>query len=412
MGKVIGLTLIVFLMHGQLLCQTLTLNQFLRSSLDDPYYQSFDLQHSLLQDKKSYSLPWINQLQVRFQDNEFDDFRNRSGVRIVPGNPWQIDRNNQYFRGTQVLKTIEQKLVLKQILRRKYEMAVEYWMTEAFAKLALEQQELKQRIGKALEQKSGSNGFDADQFLNNQLEIIGQQADIQEANFKSQAIRAQILQSMEATSFDWPESDRIEVDQINQLVEMETKSANRTEFELMKQRVELSTKKMKLEISNFDIGYLQGMYSTDNQTDGANKFGIALGINIPISNTNKNDVAREKLAIIERQGELDRFQLEETGRIAQSAFYLKLHLGHYQKLDSLITAVKLRGLNLPTSVANNFDPIIQLKYQEKMLRFDWLKAKIKNEILIQYISFLDNAGKLHERPLVNYLSRDLSRIGD
>ena len=63
-----------------------------------------------------------------------------------------------------------------------------------------------------------------------------------------------------------------------------------------------------------------------------------------------------------------------------------------------------------TGQANNYDPVIELKYREKLIQFDILKIKIKKEILLQYISFLDNSDKLHERPLVNYLSKELEGI--
>jgi hypothetical protein len=167
---------------------------------------------------------------------------------------------------------------------------------------------------------------------------------------------------------------------------------------------------MKLEKSNFDIGYLQGLYSTDRQLLGQNKVGIALGVTIPIVNTNKENIAREKLDVLERQGKLDQFESEEKSKRLNSALYLKLHLNHYQKLDSIITAIKTRGLNLLTGLSSNYDPIVELKYREKLLQFDVLKIKIKKEILLQYISYLDNSDKLHERPMLNYLSKDLERV--
>ena len=405
------------LTHGTLRAQSLpvrqaglTLNQFLSSSLDDRYYKAFDLQNSFLQNKKSYSLPWVSETQFRYQDNEFKDFQNRYGVRLNAGNPWQISNNNKYFQGIQSLKVLEQKMVLKEILRDRYEMVVDFWMASETARLTLSQKEMREKIGYAIGQKSGTTAFDADQYLNAQLDIISKEADGQEANFERDAAYTKILERVNSGTFDLQFAELIDVDRINQFVRTETQAASPTEFELMKQRVELSTRKMQLEKSNFDIGYLQGMYSTDRQIDGVNKLGIALGVTIPISKANKDNVAREKLNVIERQGELEQFQTEEKNKKLNSAVFLKLHLTHYQKLDSLISSIKSRGMNLLTGQANNYDPVIELKYREKLIQFDILKIKIKKEILLQYISFLDNSDKLHERPLVNYLSKELEGI--
>lgn len=405
-----SLVLIFALANSLVSSQTLTINQFFKSSLNDGYYKSFALQNSFLQDRKSYSLPWINQVQFRYQDNKIDDFQNRYGLRFDVGNPLQISRNNKYFQGIQSLKALEQKMVLKEILLERYEMVVEYWMAMDLAVCALKQKEIQEKIGYAIGQKSGSAGFDGDQYMNAQLNIISKEADWHEANFDRDVARSKILESGDAVSFDMQLAELIDVDGINQYVQGETQSASRTEFELMRKRVELSGLKLKLEKSNFDIGYLQTMYSAERQLGGENKLGVALGITIPLTKPNKENVAQEKLNVIERSGELEQFQFGERAKKLNSIVYLKLHLAYFQKLDSLITATKAKGMNQLTALANNFDPIIELKYQEKLIQFEVLKIKIKKEVLLKYVSYLDNADKLHERPLRNYLLKNLPTL--
>ncbi len=413
-GKTFGFVnlcvILTLISTSSLYAQSLSLNQFLKSALDNPYYKSFDVQNSFLQERNAFSLPWVNQVQFRYQDNQFNNFQSRYGLRFDAGNPWQISRNNKYFQGIQTLKGLEQKMVLKEILRDRYDLVVEFWIASELAGLVLKQKEMREQIGRVIGQKAGSASFDADQFLNAQLDIISKEADWHEANFERDVVKTKILAEASATVFDLPLTRMIDVDQINQLIQIETKAAGQTEFELLRQRVELSNRKMQLEKSNFDVGFLQAMYSSNRQIDGRNSFGLAFGVTIPITNPNKENVAREKLNVLERQGELEQFQSEEKNKRLNSVLYLQLHLNHYQKLDSLVTAVKSRGMNLLTGQASNYDPVIELKYREKLIQFDMLKIRIKKEILLQYISYLDNSDKLHERPLVNYLSKDLERV--
>ena len=141
-------------------------------------------------------------------------------------------------------------------------------------------------------------------------------------------------------------------------------------------------------------------------------FRSSLAVTIPITNPNKEDVARDKLNGIERQGQLEQFKAEEKSKRLNAAAYLDLHLSHYQKLDSLITSVKNRKMSVLTGLANNYDPVIELKYNEKLIQLELLKVKIKNKTLLQYIDYLDISGKLHQRPLINYLSNNFEPLED
>jgi hypothetical protein len=406
--------LLIFFGSHTLFAQPLSLKQFLKSSTEDVFYKSFNHQTSYLDNGSNYSLPWVNQIQFRFQDTELNDYQYRSGLRVDIANPWQIIRNKKYFQGYQTLKKIEQKMVLKEILHDRYEKVVEYWIAHSLADLTEKQKKIREQIGYAIGQKAGSSNFDADQYLNAQLDIITKETDLQEANFDRDVALTKIMETANASGFDLSMEDMIDVDQ---LLQSETSVGTTTEFEFRKQRVTMAENKMKLENANIDIGYLQHIYSYTYQDPLLNKpyknpFGLAFGITLPIVKLNKDKIAEEKLTMMERQGELDKFQSEEKSERINALAYLKLHLRHYQKMDSLTTAVKSKGMNKLSGVANNYDPVVELKYQEKLLQFDLLKIRIKRQILLQYISFLDNSDKLHERPLINYLSKNLEQLED
>ena len=164
--------------------QTLSLNEFLQASLKDPYYKSFDLQNAYLNQPGNYRLPWLEEFQFRYRDNEFQNIEQRYAIRLEPGNPWQIGQNKKYFLGIRTLKSLEQKLALKEILKARYEMVIEYWMANEMADLIKKQKDKREEIGNALAKKAGSSGFDADQYLNSQIDIISKEADWHEATLE------------------------------------------------------------------------------------------------------------------------------------------------------------------------------------------------------------------------------------
>jgi hypothetical protein len=406
-----GVLVLVFSIYSVAIqAQELTLNQFLKSTLDDPYYASFNKQASIFSKPLSYSLPWVQKIEFRTRNNELLDYRQQYALRLDARNPWQIISNQRYFQGVQVLKSLEQKLLLKELIRERYDLVIEYWMASERAKLAAQQKDIRQQISYAMAQRSGSTNFDADQYLNNELDIISKTADWHEAQFEENLTKTKILQLAGAAAFSMRPEDLIDVDQIRQVVDGKGSTDVRTEIALLKQEIKLSEQEIKTDKLDFDLGFIQAMYAPYKRDQNENPFGISAGVTIPLFNQNRDNIAREKLQNIERQGELEQFQLRETGKATSKAATLELHFIHYQKIDSLITELKKREMNLSTTLASNYNPIVELKYREKLIQFDILKIRIKREILLQFISYLDNSDKLHQRPLVNYLSKNLENL--
>jgi hypothetical protein len=67
-------------------------------------------------------------------------------------------------------------------------------------------------------------------------------------------------------------------------------------------------------------------------------------------------------------------------------------------------------MNVVATLANNYNPIVELKYREKLAQLDLLKLEIRRNLLLHYISYLDHIDKLHSRPLINYLSRNMELL--
>jgi hypothetical protein len=240
---------ILFLFPGALYTfgQTASLNQFLKSSLDDPYYRSFDLQSAYLNKAGNYSLPWLEELQFRYRDNEFQNIEQRYSFRFEPGNPWQIGQNKKYFQGILTIKSMEQKLVLKNILKDRYELVAAYWMAIEQANLIDLQKRKREEIGNAMARKVGSSGFDPDQYLNSQIDIISKAADWHEAILERDVALSKINSVSGDMDFNLSISDLISIDQINQLIQSDRQAINQTELDFLQQRIALSDQKIKLE---------------------------------------------------------------------------------------------------------------------------------------------------------------------
>ena len=383
---------------------------FLKAALEDPAYLSYDSQGSILRKPGAYALPWVPSLEFRTRNNELLDSRQQYALRADVGNPWQIHRNQQYFQGVRNAKSLEQQLLLKKLIRERYDLVLEYGLATERLSLAEKLRNLREQLTAVMAQRSGVADFDAEQYLNSVLEGISRQADVQEAAFERDLARTRMLQLNDGTDVEIDLSGFADIATLQDVVRNRGTAYAPVEVELLKQEITNSEQRMATDRLDFDLGFVQGMYAPYRAARGDGQFGIAAGVTIPLFNQNRDDIAREKLKVIERKGALEQFQRRENGRIQAEANMILLQISHYAQTDSLIHEVRKRQLNLPAALSKDYHPIVELKYQEKLLELEWLKLRIRREVLRQYIAFLDNSGKLSQRPLVNYLSRGLEPV--
>jgi hypothetical protein len=404
--------LTLLLVAGQVSAQSprLWLRDFLRSALDDPAYKAFEGQESIFSKPGSYALPWVPNLEFRTRNNELLDSRQQYALRADVGNPWQIQSNHRYFEGVRTAKSLEQQLLLRKLMRERYELALDYWYAAERVSIMEKLKSLRQQISAAMVRRSGSADFDAEQYLNSELDVISRTADLQEAEFECALARAKIMQVQGGSEAGLDVSGMIDVEGVRTVLSKQDSAGASVEIELLKQEIANSEQRMKTDRLNFDLGFLQGTYAPYKADRGDGVFGLAAGVTIPLFNQNRDDIARERLKVTERKGALEQFRQREEGRRLAETQLALAQVERYGRIDSLEQDLRSRQLNLPTTLSKDYNPIVELKYRDKLLELDLLKLRIKREILRQYIAFLDNGGRLHQRPLLNYLSRALEPL--
>jgi hypothetical protein len=397
----------LFIAISPLQAQQSTLDAFLSAALRDPAYTAYEGQEAVFSKPGTYGLPWVPNLEFRTRNNELLDSRQQYALRADVGNPWQIQSNQRYFKGVRTAKSLEQQLLLKKLMRERYELALEYWYAAERVSIMEKLKALRQQISAAMVQRSGSADFDAEQYLNSELDVISRTADLQEAEFERALARAKIIKVQGGSDAGLDLSGMIDVEGVHKVLSKQDTAGALVEIELLKQEIANSEQRMKTDRLNFDLGFLQGMYAPYKAERGDGVFGLAAGVTIPLFNQNRDDIARERLKVIERKGALEQFRQREAGR-RQAEIQLALtQIAQYTRTDSLVQDLRKRQMNLAAALSKDYNPTVELKYQEKLLQLDALKLRIKREIFRQYIACLDNDGRLHQRPLVNYLSAGL-----
>src|SRR5689334_15617377 len=101
-----------------------TINEFLKSALDDSELQSYDAQLKYLE-SKPYRLSPLQKLEFRTKSNELDPGRQDYAIRINPANPWEMKSNANYFKGYQSVLAFEKDFAWKESLLTRYLLIIE-----------------------------------------------------------------------------------------------------------------------------------------------------------------------------------------------------------------------------------------------------------------------------------------------
>lgn len=415
MGK-LRIAFLVFL--GLPACaQPLSLNTYLKSALNHAEYKGYESRQQYLADETAYRLPWVNELSFRTRNNELLGYKQQYALRVDAGNPWQIKRNNVYFKGQHDLLGLERALLLKEILADRYEWAIDVIAAGAEWELTLKERNLAGQLAETWKQKSGSPSFDSDRFLEAQLRWIEISGAVLEKELDVEEAKHRVAVSVNTTQLvEWDTNLLITVEEIEKFIQLQA-VGEPMHLKVLKQKLLVAEQKLKVEQANFDIGFLQAMYVPQAKDDVGfivprdRPLGLSLGVNIPIVKPNKDNIARSQLNLLEAKADLVEAEGSTVGATLAHRL-LVAQLKSYKSLHSLVADFVAEDIHRLVGVAKNYDPVIELEYQLKLIDLQKQEIRLKSKILRQFISWLSEADLLQKAPLVNYLHPGMPSIQD
>jgi hypothetical protein len=105
----------LFVMVSFLSNAQVSMEDFLLDALNEPAIKSFANQNTFL-DSKPFRLAPIRQLQFRTESNQLDPERQDYSLRLSPANPWEMKRNNEYFKSYKEMLQLDRERLVKESL--------------------------------------------------------------------------------------------------------------------------------------------------------------------------------------------------------------------------------------------------------------------------------------------------------
>lgn len=409
-----GLTLFIgFLSVSSIATAQVTIAEFIKSANDDPEVKTFSEQARYLE-QRTYRLPFLQRLEFRTQNRELLANQQEYALRLTPSNPWEVRNNNKYFEAYRSTLGFEREFLLKTALYDRYLKAISLlYLTELGNKKQLLIESKANQIS-ILEKQMGSSFFDADQYVDLQLEKLDEEGEFEEVQFLTIDERFSITRVYPSAfnkTLEWKLDNVISAARIKSVADSLSGSAIQSRLiAFQQQKIELANREYSLEKANVNVGFLQAEFDNRRVEQNRTPFNISGGITIPIFNPNKGDMAKRKLDAIDATFDLEEAQAED--KIDKMILHERINF-YYERYTRLQEKIKaLRQDNVPATLQTlkGGDPAVRLKFSESIVKLEIILAKIRRDMLYAYIDFLSTSDFLQREPLKNYLSPGLEEL--
>ncbi|MFY8036965.1 MAG: hypothetical protein ACOVMQ_07340 [Cyclobacteriaceae bacterium] len=392
-----------------------SMEEFLGAAFQSQKLQTLDQQQNFLL-TKPYQLAPIRKLAFQTTSNQLDRTRQDYSFRVLPSNPWEVRNTNNYFKTYSELIKIDQERQLRDALRERYLLIIEWGYWDEILKLKQEEKDNTQKLLSIMEAQRLSVNFNPEEYVELKLDQVDQAIELEEMAFNRDAIQKKVEALYEAAkqkSIGWNGASLMTVEKMEELTNRARQEGRNTGSELAyrEKQIELAMRKWQLEKSNINVGFIQTQYEPFREESNRRPWSISMGLTIPLFNPNKGDMAQRKLQVIEAQGVFEQTKLAQ--RQGKDFAYEKMMnlLSRYKDVSKMTADLNFGDLANTLQQLKSNNPTTVVRLQNRSLRLKVLTARLKREILTSYIDFLMYAELLQQQPIINYLSPALTAVG-
>ena len=363
----------------------------------------------------NYALPIIEKLEFRTETNEFDWKKQEYLLRVSPNSLRNIKTQRQFQETVRYMTEKELEVATGEAIRKRYDLLIDAIYLKKILAVKNTQKILLQDKVTLMERSVSLPDFEIIELIEAEEEaqknlreildisnsILTTETTIQRTikNASEIKISAENLISIADIKNNLASMDRSIFDQHPKIEVQSAKLYNR----MLEYEWEASK-------SKFSIGYIQAKYGYDSEDSFGKSFSVGIGFEIPLKNKGRLDLNEIQLNILESKSEVRsiRNQLRERKIALQ------------QNLSNLIRKYELvaKQLELGRSeyALSEYQKIAEtppkalLRLRENTIKLALLLQELEYEIVQSYIEYMDHAGLLIQRPLKNYLRKDLAKL--
>lgn len=390
-----------------------SMDSFLQASFDEPTVKSFRDQQEFLSNKSVYRLAPIQKFEFRTESNQLDRTRQDYALRVNPANPWEMKFTNRYFKTYQELLELDRNRALKESLLIRYEVIISWVYYQEQLLLREEDKKVTESLLGIMEGQRFSAFFDAEDYVELKLDHVEKIIELEETRFEADNERSRVeglYRPAQNQNMDWLPLI-ISVDGVSWVVDSLMKANLQSgESAYRDKKAELATSEWHLEKSNVNVGFFQAEYQPRRAEQNMRPWSLSLGITIPVFNPNKGDMTKRKLEMLEAKGEADAArQLQIVNRELGNQ-KIKNLVARYHEIEVMIEQLNIGKLASTVQQIMDSNPGAGVRVHSNQIKLKILAARLKREIYLAYLEFLNYSELLQQQPLKNFLSAEMHPV--
>jgi hypothetical protein len=411
-GKKIFLVFILALWAGRSNAQE-NFAAFLSSAGQDPQLELYNNQINYI-NKGQYQLSPVRGIELRTQNNRLGSGQQQYGLRVNPANPWEVKYTNRVFTTQREILSLQKELVFKEALEKRYQLVNDLLFLNEINTIrkAIFQNGENQLL--VLEKQKGSSFFDAEDYVELKLEQMEEQTALEAFGFEILQKLTEIeglFPAAALTAPRWTYNGLITLPRIHKVVDsLMVSPLYTTRLAYRQERIKLADYEHAQQKANINPGFIQTEYTPYRFSESKNPMGLSMGINIPLFNPNKADMAEKKLDMLHAQSQLvlEKQQAEED--VKRLLLALKNDLERHQKLEQMINTYNLSETFATINALTKNNPLVTLKFNVQLMKLQKVQLQVKKDIYRRYIQLLAASDLLNQKPLINFFSNGLQPL--
>ena len=351
-----------------------------------------------------HSLPFVQDLELRTETNDFQFREQRYAVRFTPNSPKQRRAQDNYHQAfIQNIETDKQEFLLDE-LEDKYKVLVDYQFITGLVKNKEDLKKLYAQKQKVLRALVSSADFNITKFIDTEEDIFELESDLLELSQKENTINEVLNLAVGTENL---QTNFIDLNQI--LLEIRSKEAPISlATEALQVRQDLIQKEYDKELAeiNNPLDFVQAQYSGRENDIFREKVSLGVGIRFPFKGDKKLDLLELEYEKLERSSDFKADEIKRKERIAIQVKRIENFIEQYNLLQKQTEDNQVKYALDKLKKMSDASPLQIIRMEEILLKKDSQIYRLEYRIFQEYVDWLHLTETTISLPLRNHLSKE------
>ncbi|HAJ79721.1 MAG TPA: hypothetical protein DCO75_08105 [Fibrobacteres bacterium] len=366
-------------------------------------------------------VPFIDDVELKLRNSQFDINYMRYTLQVKPKGFGETGALYHYNRSLFDKTDQKKKLLVNEALKERYLLVIDFWEQENVLQMYDDLITLYDDKIKVMETRTFDTKFDLNDLIiaeNENTRLRAQRFDLQKLIGLISDTAGYYLGDTSFNSFDT--AGLVDIETIIGLIDKTSFSLDtnnvylenlRLDFQLARTRYDLEKAQSRRYINDLSFAYNNGSYLDEINKRNADKsyntdkaYFFEVGFKIPDLTLSHLQVNKKEADLLTAKEDYEQLKRDLANKMKKDLADIRSLLSQYKFMKARENEVDATASLKKYLQMTGIDPLVLLSTKESIVKNRITMAKIRFDILRNYIHVMDITGELSRQPLVNYLS--------